>query len=55
MKLYARNNEKLEGLLKIVKSFSDDTWRPRKDYYQRNIILDVDTAIRGLNPEGIWV
>ena len=67
LKLYARNDEELEGLLKTVKSFSDDigmqfgldkcakaTFKRGKLVDSENIILEVDTVIKELDQEGTY-
>ena len=67
LKLYARNDEELEGLLKFVKSFSDDigmqfgldkctkaTFKQGKLVDKENIILEVDKVIKELDQEGTY-
>ena len=64
LKLYGKNDYKLDGLLKTVKTFSDDigiTFGPdkcakarfisRKLKYTSSIVIDTDTKIKELDQE----
>lgn len=67
LKLYARNDDELEGLLKTVKAFSDDigmefgldkcakaSFKRGKLVNTDNIILDDDSVIKELDQEGTY-
>lgn len=67
LKLYASNDDELEGLLKTVKAFSDDigmefglskcakaTFKRGKLVRTKNIVLDDDSVIKELDQEGTY-
>lgn len=67
LKLYASNDNELEGLLKTVKAFSDDigmefglskcakaTFKKGKLKKTKNVVLDDDSVIKELDQEGTY-
>ena len=67
LKLYASNDNELEGLLKTVKAFSDDigmefglskcakaTFKKGKLEQTKNVVLDDDSVIKELDQEGTY-
>ena len=67
LKLYASNDNELEGLLKTVKAFSDDigmefglskcakaTFKKEKLEQTKNVVLDDESVIKELDQEGTY-
>ena len=68
LKLFAKNDQQLQGLLNIVKQFSNDIWKEfklnkcvkakfscRKLLKAKNIILDTTMVIKDLEPEESYI